>query len=91
VAGLNRIKSSSELMEVKMDFDIFSDLYKDVHGVRPRGIVATPELIRSLQQDLMVQNTVWFAEQSEALAKVLAVGAPSEADADRWLEQAEGY
>jgi hypothetical protein len=78
-------------MEVKMDFDIFSDLYKDVHGVRPRGIVATPELIRSLQQDLMVQNTVWFAEQSEALAKVLAVGAPSEADADRWLEQAEGY
>jgi hypothetical protein len=91
VAGLNRIKSSSELMEVKMDFDIFSDLYKDVHGVRPRGIVATPELIRSLQQDLMVQNTVWFEEQSEALAKVLAVGAPSEADADRWLEQAEGY
>jgi hypothetical protein len=91
LADLNRIKSSSELMEVKMDFDIFSDLYKDVHGVRPRGIVATPELIRSLQQDLMVQNTVWFAEQSEALAKVLAVGAPSEADADRWLEQAEGY
>jgi hypothetical protein len=53
-------------MEVKMDFDIFSDLYKDVHGVRPRGIVATPELIRSLQQDLMVQNTVWF-EHGEML------------------------
>ena len=36
-----------------MDFDIFSDLYKDVHGVRPRGIVATPELIFNLQQDLV--------------------------------------
>jgi hypothetical protein len=39
-------------MEVKMDFDIFSDLYKDVHGVRPRGIVATPELVRALRAGL---------------------------------------
>jgi hypothetical protein len=72
-----------------MDFDIFSDLYKDVHGVRPRGIVATPELVRALRQDLMVQNTIWFEQRRDALAKVLAVGAPSESDADRWLEQAE--
>jgi hypothetical protein len=52
-------------MEVKMDFDIFSDLYKDVHGVRPRGIVATPELrSRALRQDLMVQNTIWFEQRA---------------------------
>ena len=72
-----------------MDFDIFSDLYKDVHGVRHRGIVATPELIRALRQDLMVQNTIWFEQRRDALVKVLGVGAPTEAYADRWLEQAE--
>jgi hypothetical protein len=72
-----------------MDFDIFSDLYKDVHGVRPRGIVATPELVRALRQDLMVQNTIWFEQRRDALVKVLGVGAPTEADADRWLDQAE--
>ena len=36
-------------------------------------------------QDLMVQNTIWFEQRRDALAKVLAIGAPSEADADRWL------
>jgi hypothetical protein len=40
-------------------------------------------------QDLMVQNTIWFEQRRDALAKVLAIGAPSESDADRWLEQAE--
>jgi hypothetical protein len=42
-------------------------------------------------EDLMVQNTIWFEQRRDALAKVLAIGAPTEADADRWLEQAEGY
>ena len=72
-----------------MDYDIFSDLYKEIHWVRHRGIVATPELVRALRQDLMVQNTIWFEQRRDALAKVLAIGAPTEADADRWLEQAE--
>ena len=47
-----------------MDLDFFSDLYKDVHGIRPRGIVPTPEMMDYLQRELEYQLAEEQAERS---------------------------
>ena len=72
-----------------MDLDFFSDLYKDVHGIRPRGIVPTPEMMDYLQRELEYQLAEEQAVQQNAVDVCMSVGAPSTDVALRWLEQAE--
>ena len=72
-----------------MDLDFFSDLYKDVHGIRPRGIQPTAEHVAYLQRELEYQLAEEQAVQQNAVALCLSVGASSTDVALRWLEQAE--
>ena len=78
-------------MEFKMDLDFFSDLYKDVHGIRPRGIQPTAEHVAYLQRELEYQLAEEQAVQQKAVDMCLSVGASSTDVALRWLEQAERY
>jgi hypothetical protein len=78
-------------MEFKMDLDFFSDLYKDVHGIRPRGIQPTAEHVEYLQRELEYQLAEEQAVQQKAVDMCLSVGASSTDVALRWLEQAERY
>ena len=72
-----------------MDLDFFSDLYKDVHGIRPRGIQPTAEHVEYLQRELEYQLAEEQAVQQNAVDLCLSVGATSTDVALRWLEQAE--
>ena len=74
-----------------MDLDFFSDLYKDVHGVRPRGIQPTAEHIAYLQRELEYQLAEEQAAQQKAVDVCMSVGASSTDVALRWLEQADYY
>jgi len=74
-----------------MDLDFFSDLYKDVHGIRPRGIQPTAEHVAYLQRELEYQIAEEQAVQQKAVDMCLSVGASSTDVALRWLEQAERY
>jgi len=74
-----------------MDLDFFSDLYKDVHGIRPRGIQPTAEHVAYLQRELEYQLAEEQAVQQKAVDMCLSVGASSTDVALRWLEQAERY
>jgi hypothetical protein len=74
-----------------MDLDFFSDLYKDVHGIRPRGIQPTAEHVEYLQRELEYQIAEEQAVQQKAVDMCLSVGASSTDVALRWLEQAERY
>lgn len=76
---------------------ILWDLFKDVHGVRPRGMAyekysvtdlefEVVMLQRSLEDDLRHERE----EQDRAINAAMAVGAPDIATAMRWLEQAYG-
>ena len=74
-----------------MDLDFFSDLYKEVHGIRPRGIQPTAEHVEYLQRELEYQLAEEQAVQQKAVDMCLSVGASSTDVALRWLEQAERY
>lgn len=74
-----------------MDLDFFSDLYKDVYGIRPRGIQPTAEHIAYLQRELEHQLAEEQAVQQKAVDACMSVGAPSTDVALRWLEQAERF
>ena len=74
-----------------MDLDFFSELYKDVHGIRPRGIQPTAEHVEYLQRELEYQLAEEQAVQQKAVDMCLSVGASSTDVALRWLEQAERY
>tara|TARA_R110002012_G_scaffold263197_1_gene445893 strand:+ start:578 stop:814 length:237 start_codon:yes stop_codon:yes gene_type:complete len=71
-----------------MDLDFFSDLYKDVHGFRPRGIKPTPEMVNSLQRELKNQLAQERADEDASINSCMAHGAPDINTAMRWLEQA---
>ena len=72
-----------------MDLDFFSDLYKDVHGIRPRGIVPTPEMVDYLQRELEYQLAEERATEDASINACMAHGAPDIDTAMRWLEDAE--
>ncbi len=72
-----------------MDFDFFSDLYKDVHGFRPRGIEPTPEMVDFLQRELDNQLAQERADEDASINACMAHGAPDVNTAMRWLEQAD--
>jgi len=71
-----------------MDYDFFSDLYKDVYGFRPRGIVPTTELLDSLQRELNNQLAEERAIEDKSINACMDHGAPDIDTAMRWLEQA---
>ena len=71
-----------------MDLDFFSDLYKDVHGIRPRGIVPTPEMVDYLQRELEYQLAQERAVEDASINACMDHGAPDIDTAMRWLEQA---
>ena len=72
-----------------MDLDFFSDLYKDVHGIRPRGIVPTPEMVDYLQRELEYQLAEERAIEDASINACMEHGAPDIDTAMRWLEAAE--
>tara|TARA_R110000751_G_scaffold65475_1_gene133924 strand:- start:522 stop:758 length:237 start_codon:yes stop_codon:yes gene_type:complete len=72
-----------------MDYDFFSDLYKDVYGFRPRGIVPTPELLDSLQRELSNQLAEERAIEDKSINACMDHGSPDIDTAMRWLEEAE--
>ncbi len=74
-----------------MDYDFFSDLYKDVHSVRPRNIQPTAEFVEFLQRELECQIAQDRAEQQNAVDICMSVGAGSPDIALRWLKQAERF
>ena len=71
-----------------MDLDFFSDLYKDVHGIRPRGIVPTPEMVDYLQHELEYQLAEERAIEDASINACMDHGAPDIDTAMRWLEDA---
>ena len=72
-----------------MEYEFFSDLYKDVYGVRPRNIQPTAELVDYLQRELECQIAQEREEQQKAVDICMSVGASSPDVALRWLEQAD--
>jgi len=73
-----------------MEYEYFSDLYKDVHGVRPHGLIQpTAELVEWLQSELDRQIKEEREEQQKAVDICMSVGASSPDVALRWLEQAD--
>jgi hypothetical protein len=72
-----------------MDLDFFSDLYKDVHGIRPRGIQPTAEHVEYLQRELEYQLAEERAIEDASINACMAHGAPDIDTAMRWLEDAE--
>ena len=74
-----------------MEYEFFSDLYKDVYGVRPRNIQPTAELVDYLQRELECQIAQEREEQQKAVDICMSVGASSPDVALRWLEQADYY
>ena len=71
-----------------MDLDFFSDLYKDVHGIRSRGIVPTPEMVDYLQRELEYQIAQERADEDASINACMDYGAPDIDTAMRWLEDA---
>ena len=76
-------------MRCEMEYEFFSDLYKDVYGVRPRNIQPTAELVDYLQRELECQIAQEREEQQKAVDICMSVGASSPDVALRWLEQAD--
>ena len=72
-----------------MDLDFFSDLYKDVHGIRPRGIQPTAEHVDYLQRQLEYQLAEERAIEDASINACMDHGAPDIDTAMRWLEDAE--
>ncbi len=72
-----------------MDLDFFTDLYNDVHGIRPRGIVPTPEMVDYLQRELEYQLAEERAIEDASINACMDHGAPDIDTAMRWLEDAE--
>ena len=72
-----------------MDFDYFSDMYKEVYGVRPRGIQPTEKLMSDLQAELDLQIAQDKADYFDGIAVAMACGAKDEAQALRWMDQWE--
>ena len=79
-------------------YDNFSDLYKDVNGVRPRWVSVEAwdaqsegvkeATIDGLQEEL---NQILMSDEEKATADIaafLSAGAPDVATAKRWAEQA---
>ena len=68
--------------------DFFSDLYKDVHGVRPRYVEETPEMLEYLMQEVESQIAQERADEDASINACMEAGAPDIDTAMRWLEDA---
>lgn len=75
--------------------DILWDLFKDVHGVRPRGmydntwplvdLMAEISKLQGWLDDMLAQER---ADEARMMQDVMAVGCPDEQTAQRWLDDA---
>jgi len=93
-----------EMSELEQAQAIYWDMYKDAHGVRPRGIDTSTWTLQDFQQEFASLEVVIKREaeqrqlaQHEAahafeqrMLKVLACGAKDRAMALRWIHEAEG-
>lgn len=91
-------------MPYTYDEEIFSDLFKDAYGFRPRGhefYTATPEEKQKIWDNLLVtlKEEVEREKQEQALAvesykklikETIAMGATNVEQAIDWLMQSEG-
>ena len=75
--------------------DILWDLFKDVHGVRPRymdyaswPMADLQEEVTRLQLSLLEQLEQERQQEARMYANIMSVGCPSREDADRWIEDA---
>lgn len=75
--------------------DILWDLFKDVHGVRPRymdyaswPMADLQEEVTRLQLSLLEQLEQERQQEARMYESILSVGCPSQEDADRWIEDA---
>lgn len=96
------MKSWDELSEVEQLACMFSDFYKDVHGVRPRfddaswtvadyqreidGLRDYSEILEKEQKEFEERK---IQEVEERIAKLIAIGAGDRATAIRWIRDAE--
>ena len=71
-----------------MDFQIYSDLHKDVYGVRPRKTSPTKADFKFLQNELNVQLAEIRKDEDRSINACMNVGAPDIDTAMRWLEDA---
>jgi len=75
--------------------DILWDLFKDVHGVRPRGmydntwpiedLMAEVSKLQGWLDDMLKQERI---EAARVLMEVMSVGCPDKDTAERWLDDA---
>lgn len=79
----------------------YSDMFKDIHGCRPRWMHFTPETIGRLMENLCYEyeqhvkaekarEQQAIAEMEAAIQKAISLGAGSRRNALRWLMDAEG-
>jgi hypothetical protein len=89
------------MSEFTYDEELFSDFYKEVNGVRPRGhnfYTAEPAVKQAMWDQLMQEHEAemerYYAAQNEGVARfeakvleMIEIGAPDREAAIRWLEQ----
>ena len=89
-------RSVNQVHPQKQDYlDILWDLFKEVHGVRPRGMYDNTWNIEDLRAECRLLQK-WLDEQIEQeradearqVQLCMEVGAPDEATASRWLDEA---
>jgi hypothetical protein len=96
------MKHWDELSELEQLACLFSDFYKDVHGVRPRfmddtwtvadyqreidGLRDYSEILEKEQKEFEERK---IQEVEERIAKLIAIGAGDRATAIRWIRDAE--
>ena len=93
-----------QMSDLEQAQSIFWDMYKDAHGVRPRGIDTSTWTLQDFQQEFKSLEVVikreaeqrYLAQHEAAHAfeqrmlKILACGAKDREMAMRWIHEAEG-
>tara|TARA_R110000737_G_scaffold1247_3_gene3658 strand:- start:1130 stop:1366 length:237 start_codon:yes stop_codon:yes gene_type:complete len=72
-----------------MDFQLYSDLHKDVYGVRARNTSPTEADFQFLQSELESQLAEARKDEDCSINACMDVGAPDIDTAMRWLEEAD--
>ena len=101
---MSEFTSWEQMSDLEQAQSIFWDMYKDAHGVRPRGIDTSTWTLEDFQAEFARLQVVikreaeqrWIAQHEAAHAfemrmqSVLACGAKDREMAMRWIHEAEG-
>ena len=93
-----------QMSDLEQAQSIFWDMYKDAHGVRPRGIDTSTWTLQDFQQEFASLEVVIKREEEQRrlaqheaahafeqrMLKILACGAKDREMAMRWIHEAEG-